>query len=222
MARDANLTMNDSGKVHYPRRWLLDLVRHKEFYRNLGVRQIYVVVVRDTTIARKGRVEHKYCSNQTILMLEEQIGTDLLEAAIRKYVIRDGNDRADDRGTSGGSSDGGSGAEGLPSSRNGDVVLVSYESLMKLKGVYVQSLYETLGIRSDYLPEIHDGNPKYVVPDTNQNENDADNNDNMEEEEEGAVTSGDKIAAKRTKGWKRRQKQRQQHQQLETGKSPPA
>jgi len=42
------------------------------------------------------------------------------------------------------------------------VVVVSYESLMKLKGVYIQLLYKALGIESNYVPEFRDGNEKYI------------------------------------------------------------
>ena len=49
----------------------------------------------------------------------------------------------------------------LPSKNN--VVIVSYESLIKLGPTYVKMLYETLGIESDYIPpEIKNGNEKYL------------------------------------------------------------
>jgi hypothetical protein len=48
----------------------------------------------------------------------------------------------------------------LPNGNN--VVLVSYESLMMLKEPYVKMLYEALGIESNYMPSIRDGNLKYV------------------------------------------------------------
>jgi hypothetical protein len=42
------------------------------------------------------------------------------------------------------------------------VVLVSYESLLKLEGLYIKMLYHALGIESDYMPEISDGNLKHI------------------------------------------------------------
>lgn len=51
-------------------------------------------------------------------------------------------------------------SEAISSGNN--VVVVSYESLMKLKGVYIQLLYKALGIESNYVPEFRDGNEKYI------------------------------------------------------------
>jgi len=50
----------------------------------------------------------------------------------------------------------------LPSGNN--VFLVSYESIIKLQGLYIQMMYKALGIESDYdyMPDIHDGNKKYI------------------------------------------------------------
>jgi len=47
----------------------------------------------------------------------------------------------------------------IPSKNN--VVLVSYEKLMRLKDDYVKQLYKTLGIESDHRPIFKDGNAKY-------------------------------------------------------------
>lgn len=43
-----------------------------------------------------------------------------------------------------------------------ETVLVSYESLMSLKIPYVQRLYRTLGLSSNYTPAFVNGNAKYV------------------------------------------------------------
>jgi hypothetical protein len=48
----------------------------------------------------------------------------------------------------------------LPLANN--VALVSYESMMKLGPTYIQMLYEVLGLDTDYIPEIMDGNAKHV------------------------------------------------------------
>jgi len=42
------------------------------------------------------------------------------------------------------------------------VVLVSYESLMTLQAPYIKMLFKQLGIESDYMPTVKDGNAKYV------------------------------------------------------------
>lgn len=42
------------------------------------------------------------------------------------------------------------------------VVLVSYESLMTLQAPYVKMLFKQLGIESEYMPTMKDGNAKYV------------------------------------------------------------
>ena len=56
----------------------------------------------------------------------------------------------------------------LPSKNN--VVIVSYESLIKLGATYVKMLYDTLGIESDYIPPvIKNGNEKYLKQTGNNN-----------------------------------------------------
>ncbi len=45
---------------------------------------------------------------------------------------------------------------------NNRVVLVSYETLMSLKDPYIKTLYKQLDIESDFIPEVKDGNAKYV------------------------------------------------------------
>ena len=47
----------------------------------------------------------------------------------------------------------------IPARNN--VVLVSYETMLKMKGGYVKQLYEILGIKSDFAPIFKDGNAKY-------------------------------------------------------------
>jgi hypothetical protein len=43
------------------------------------------------------------------------------------------------------------------------VVLVSYESLMTIQAPYVKMLFKQLGIESEYMPTMKDGNAKYVI-----------------------------------------------------------
>ena len=43
-----------------------------------------------------------------------------------------------------------------------NVVVVSYESLLKLKSTYIEMLYDVLGIDSNYVPTFRNGNAKYL------------------------------------------------------------
>jgi hypothetical protein len=42
------------------------------------------------------------------------------------------------------------------------ITVVSYETLTTLRGQYMNEIYESLGIQSDYMPPIRNGNAKYV------------------------------------------------------------
>ena len=127
-----------------------------------------IIVVRDPTISLKSRKKH--CADPKLAAKEEEAGTDIIIDAINKYILENDEDRLVTsktypmwhaknlignrhlrRALS---------STGLPSGQN--VVLVSYESIMKLREVYVQILYKTLGIESDYQPIFMDGNAKYV------------------------------------------------------------
>ena len=181
MAKDANVTF-DSDKRHaiYPQRFLLDLVASKEFYKSIGVEQIVVVVTRDQTIRRKGVVGNNYCRNETLLEWEEVTATNLLRDAIRKYILgneNSGNDNGSRQNYQRKSSKSllplgkklqppqqyikPTTTKSLLPSANG-LVLVSYESLMALGDIYIELLYHALGIDSDHIPDISDGNQKYV------------------------------------------------------------
>mmetsp|Transcript_6693 Transcript_6693/g.14406 ORF Transcript_6693/g.14406 Transcript_6693/m.14406 type:complete len:422 (-) Transcript_6693:306-1571(-) len=187
MARDTDQTVED-GRVVYPRRYLFDLVANKEWYDARGVEQWYVIVVRDQTASRMSRKRAPvHCSNDTLLEEEEEIGTDILVRTIRKYILEEedggkkhrkltaatmgewyretfpeyvdiaGRDRHDParlrrRLTA---------ANTLPSGNN--VVLVSYETLMKLPEIYIKLFYDTMGIASEHFPTAKDGNKKYML-----------------------------------------------------------
>lgn len=43
------------------------------------------------------------------------------------------------------------------------LILVSYESLMSLQDSYLFHLYKQLHIQSEYIPEFHNGNAKYII-----------------------------------------------------------
>mmetsp|Transcript_26748 Transcript_26748/g.61565 ORF Transcript_26748/g.61565 Transcript_26748/m.61565 type:complete len:259 (-) Transcript_26748:628-1404(-) len=186
MAHETDQTVED-GRVVYPKRFIVDLVANKEWYDAQGVEQWYVVVVRDQTASRMSR-QHSpvHCANLTLLMEEEEIGTDSIARAIHKYILKeDGERRRMPTATTIGAwyretfsqyADIGGidrddpvrlrrrliSGSALPSGNN--VVLVSYEILMKLPELYIKLIYEALNIESNYVPTAKDGNHKYMVP----------------------------------------------------------
>ena len=177
MARDANMVLSEKGNDIYPSRYNLDIVANKEWYESKGVEQVFVIVLRDQSISAESREAH--CNNAILKAKEEEIGTEIIIRAINKYVMNGGrrlsttsygswynetfwtqtndmvdfdNSLEDARHRKLSST--------LPSGNN--VFLVSYESLLKLKEVYVNMIYEALDIESDYMPSFKDGNAKYV------------------------------------------------------------
>lgn len=163
MARDANITITEADFTNYKNattnRFILDIEASKEFYASRGVEQIFVIMVRDQTIRRIGPVDHKYCQDHEILLEEEAVGTKIIERAVRKYIMEEPPPlHPSERGQQ--PHRGLSSTSTLPSGSN--VVLVSYESLMKLGKLYIEMLYDALNIESNYIPDIKDGNLKYI------------------------------------------------------------
>lgn len=146
LAIEANFDIEHPDHSIYPARYFLDIIANKEFYESKGIEQVVVIVIRDKTVSFTSRVEH--CNTTTLRFEEEQLGTEIINNAIKKYILNDGDDRRKLSST-------------LPSG-NG-VVLVSYETLLKLKEVYIRMIYDALGIQSDYLPTFKDGNQKYIT-----------------------------------------------------------
>lgn len=154
----------NGGAVKYPHRYQLNMISHKEWYDTHGVEQFFIIVVRDETISSSARLKH--CNNQLYKDQEEKVGTDIIVSAINTYILTDGEKNVTkdtykfwiaetfQRGR------GRRKLGTLPFGNN--VVLVSYESLVMLGPTYVQMLYEVLGIETDFMPEIMDGNAKYV------------------------------------------------------------
>jgi hypothetical protein len=157
-------------EVRYPPRYNLDIVTHKEWYDAHGVEQYFIIVVRDKNISHKARSKN-HCRQPRLVEEEEEVGRDIIIDAINKYILKTNQtgkkvtrETYDFWHASTFQSTHGVGRKlamsSLPSGNN--VVLVSYESLLMLKEPYVQMLYETLGIESNYMPSIKDGNLKYV------------------------------------------------------------
>jgi hypothetical protein len=156
--------MNGS-RTKYPPRYNLDIISHKEWYDSHGVEQFIIIVIRDEDISASAR--RKHCPNPELLKQEEEVGTDIIVDAINAYILKEG-ERKVTRETykfwhadSFQNNHHGRKLSALPFGNN--VVLVSYESLVKLEGTYIKMLYNVLGIESDYVPDIKNGNSKYVI-----------------------------------------------------------
>ncbi len=163
----------DGKAMQYPWRYQLDIAKSKEWYDNHGVEQVFVIVVRDEKISFAAR--HDHCSDTELRRREEAVGTRIIDDAIRRYILGDegegaapgGNEtspaRSWDAGRHRGRGAGRAGGRRLSAlaSRNG-VVVVSYELLVKLSGVYVRMLYRALGIESDAVPDVRNSNEKYL------------------------------------------------------------
>ena len=151
--------------VKYPGRYQLDIVSQKEWYDAHGVEQFFIIVIRDETISSIAR--NKHCFYNDVKEQEEKVGTDIIVNAINRYILND----QDEKVTSGTykfwaagefqkEHDGGRKLSAVPFGNN--VALVSYETMMKLGPIYIKMLYQVLGIDSEYIPDIKDGNAKYV------------------------------------------------------------
>lgn len=164
---------NASYAMQYPIRYQLNLTSQKEWYDAQGVEQYYVIVVRDKTISSIAR-SAVHCSNLTLLEKEEEIGLGIIENVVKKYILEDyGNkNRTDWKNTR---SLFGNPQETFeindlsrmlrsvslsPSGNN--VVVMSYESMVTLGESYIRMLYNSLGIESDYIPEIRNSNRRYI------------------------------------------------------------
>ena len=154
-------------KFKYPIRYNLDIVSHKEWYDSHNVDQWFIIVIRDPDVSRKARSK-KHCADHTLLKEEEKVGTSIIVKAINKYILEEGERKLTSETynhwhASNFQNDNerhGRRLSPLPSGNN--VVLVSYESMMKLGEIYIALLYTALGIRSDFVPDIKNGNKKYL------------------------------------------------------------
>jgi len=168
MTRDIwGLELN--GKpFQYPTRYQLDITANKKWYDSQGVEQYFIIVVRDAKISYLAR--HSHCNSTHLRNQEEAVGTQLIVEAINTFILQDGNGEEVTNKTlyqwvasqyqEHSNGPGGRMLSALPSRNN--VVVVSYESLVKLGGTYVKMLYDALGIDSDFIPDIRDSNEKYL------------------------------------------------------------
>jgi hypothetical protein len=171
--------------VKYPARFFLNITAQKLWYDRQGTEQVVVIVVRDEEMSYASRIR-KHCQEIDLAKEEEQIATGILNDAIRTFLLEDQSsiqsgfngrwyaknvselleqyllwdpkvvleslDKSKKR------------VDILHSSMipfKNNVVLVSYEAMMKHQQSYVQKLYTVLGIESDHSPLFKDGNDKY-------------------------------------------------------------
>ena len=178
--KECNAMTNDlwnfelNGKpVQYPRRYQLDIAAHKQWYDAQGVEQYFIIVIRDENISYAARRFH--CEDANFRKQEEEVGTELIVNAINTFVLGDTSEKnvtsktykewvAKKYQPSIASGDGG-GRRRLGASlpANNNVIVISYESLVKLGSVYVRMMYDSLSIESDFIPEdIRNSNEKYL------------------------------------------------------------
>lgn len=154
-----NMTLSSckamADRRSYPTRYSLNLNSHLEWYLKKGIDARAIIIMRDATISRKSRQQH--CRNSTIMAMEEELGREILQTTIRKYIVSTPNT-------------GGRRRRLVHSSSNGRVVVVSYELMNQLKGDYMKVLYHDLGINSTYEPNWEDGNVKHVTDEPPENQ----------------------------------------------------
>ena len=173
MAREVWGVDPRGGPVIYPSRYQIDPVASRRWHERWGVEQVIVVVVRDGTISYTAR-SHVHCKDPELRRREEEVGTGLILDTINAFLL-DGTEERWNATTykrwvasdfqAGGAlrrrlAEGG-GHPSVPAS-NG-VVLVSYETLMKLGDAYLDLVLEALGLERGGNPvAMRDSNAKYV------------------------------------------------------------
>ncbi len=153
----------DGRAMEYPKRYQLDITSNKKWYDAQGVEQVFIIVMRDSTISYTARGDH--CSDSDLREQEEAVGMEIIIDAINTFILKDVDEKLTNKSythwvAKQSQVEGGRRLSSLPSGDN--VVVVSYESLVKLGRTYVKMLYATLGIESDFVPDIKDSNRKYL------------------------------------------------------------
>ncbi len=144
-----------------------------------------IIVLHDTDISATARYKG-HCRDKYLLAKEEETAKAIIIDAINKYILdkdekkvtsetydywhaeqfQSGRRRLSGEGLGLGLGSGSGTGTGLDASMiipsKNKVVLVSYETMMHLGEVYVEMLYKTLGIESNYMPSFKNGNSKYV------------------------------------------------------------
>lgn len=134
----------------YPTRYLLNITSHLQLYESQGVDARVVIIMRDMSISRRARYRH--CSNNDLLLQEEEIGKKIIQETVEKYIGAPywTNDNPPNR------------RKLMETSSDGKVILVSYELLNQLQFGYLSLIYKKLGIDSMFSPLFKDGNEKHL------------------------------------------------------------
>jgi len=174
--------LQNNNLLMYPGRFMLNITAQKMWYDARGTEQVIVIVVRDPEMSLQSRL-NAHCHILELAKEEEAIANAILNDAIQTFFLDDksgfqngfggrwygktveeikqeaflwDHTRIIENRTSEGDS--------MYSSRipaNNNVVLVSYEAMMKYQQDYVLELYKVMGIESDHKPVFIDGNAKY-------------------------------------------------------------
>lgn len=127
-----------------PSRYFVNISTHVQWYRNLGVKVVPIMVVRDPSFHFHGILQARpgHCRNETAAWLQYETGREILLQSMSS--IHKG---------------GGAGV---------DPIIVSYETLMTLQDDYLRTvLYPELNLtNATYLPRFRDGNLKHVSSST--------------------------------------------------------
>ncbi|KAL9186502.1 hypothetical protein ACHAXT_005740 [Thalassiosira profunda] len=167
MAEDLWNVQLDGRAIKYPTRYQLDIVKSKEWHDAHGVEQVFVIVVRDDKISFAAR-SSSHCTDTKLRQQEEDVGMQIIVNAINKYILKDDRAEALSQATlqpwvaKQYQGEGGMRRRLSAIPSNDGVVVVSYESLVKLGPAYVRMMYQALGIVSDFMPDVKDSNAKYL------------------------------------------------------------
>lgn len=168
--------------VKYPPRFILNITAQKMWYDAHGTEQVIIIVVRDEHMSFQSRLKG-HCQIVELAQEEERIATGILNDAVQTFFL---DDKSGFRSGFGGRWSASTVQEIMqgrflwdpspmienktdPSDllhaslipANNNVILVSYEAMMKYEQDYIQQLYRVLDIESKFEPEFQDGNAKY-------------------------------------------------------------
>lgn len=136
-----------SGFALYPERYYVNMTSHIQWYLSRGVDIKVVLLLRDRTISMNEKTR-SHCHIPEVADAENDIAMEIMREAYKTY---------------------GSGAMHASAHPDNDgggdarVMVVSYEGLMQLKQPYLFQIYNSLGLKSTYVPDFVDENRKYVA-----------------------------------------------------------
>ena len=136
-----------SGFALYPERYYVNVTSHIQWYLSRGVDVKVVLLLRDRTISMNEKTR-SHCHIPEVAHAENDMSMEIMREAYKTY---------------------GSGAMHASAHPDNDgdgdarVMVVSYEGLMQLKQPYLVQIYNSLGLKSTYVPDFVDENRKYVA-----------------------------------------------------------